>query len=673
MAKRGGSRNLTPGVQSYATSGEAGMTRRATMATIVESTILPGCPDLGAYFNSVVETSRDCIRVLSVDGVVEYMNARGQELFEIEAFERNRLRPWTELWPPESREMLSDAVRRAAAGEVARFRAHCPTAKGTSKWWDTDVCPIRDADGAIIRLVATSRDVTADVEATCFMDTILQLLPALLLVKNARDGRYVLVNKTAEDVLGLTADELIGKSVFDLFPAAEAEKFAREDRDVIASRQLSVEQDELVTTKLRGRRYFSTKKMATYGDDGPQHIVTIAEDVTERHEASEALKVALAQAEQANTSKSAFLANMSHEIRTPLNGIVAVADVLARAGLEPKHRELVELICTSSETLERLLSDILDLARIEAGQISIEAGVFDLGVTIRSIANLFKMRADEKGVALVTTVEPDVDGMVGGDLVRVRQVLTNLLSNAVKFTDQGKVELTVQRTEGDVVRFTVTDTGVGFDSGDKERVFGRFQQADTSITRRFGGTGLGLTISRELADLMGGVLDCESVPGRGSTFWFEAPLPRHGQAADVPAPHGQETWEPLRVLVADDHPTNRKVVELLLADYAEVVSVENGREAVDAALSDRFDVVLMDMQMPVMDGLSAVREIRSREPADSRMPILMLTANALPEHVAAGQEAGADGHLNKPITAAALLEAIDAIVHAGPDAAANAA
>jgi PAS domain S-box-containing protein len=633
----------------------------------------PAYPDLGAFFHSVAETSRDCIRVLSVDGVLEYMNARGQALFEIERFEENQSRIWAELWPDESQDLLRDAVKRAAAGEVARFRAHCPTAKGAARWWDTDVCPIRNAQGEIIRLVATSRDVTADVETASFMDTVLQLLPALLLVKNARDGRYVLANKAAEDVLGIPAQDLIGKSVFDLFPAAEAEKFAREDREVVDSRTLSIEQDEQITTKSRGRRYFSTKKMATYGDDGPQHIVTIAEDVTERHEASEALKIALAQAEQANASKSAFLANMSHEIRTPLNGIVAVADVLSRAGLDPKHSELVDLICTSSETLERLLSDILDLARIEAGQISIEAGSFDLGSTVRSIANLFKMRADEKGVALTTTVAPDVEGMVAGDLVRVRQVLTNLLSNAVKFTDQGEVALMAERIAGDLVRFTVRDTGVGFNSGDTERVFSRFQQADTSITRRFGGTGLGLTISRELADLMGGTLNCESSPGRGSTFWFEVPLARQGKVIDLCAQHDQQSWEPLRVLVADDHPTNRKVVELLLADYAEVVCVENGREAVDAAFSSRFDVILMDMQMPVMDGLTAVREIRRREPEHARVPILMLTANALPEHVAASHQAGADGHLNKPITASALLEAIDTIVHPLPEVSASAA
>jgi CheY-like chemotaxis protein len=359
---------------------------------------------------------------------------------------------------------------------------------------------------------------------------------------------------------------------------------------------------------------------------------------------------------------------MSHEIRTPLNGIVAVADLLSRGNLAPAELELLEIIRSSGDALSHLLADILDQARIESGQIAIESAPFQLGDVARATAALCRLSADERGVPIEVVLAPELDQLVLGDAVRVRQVLTNLLSNAVKFTDTGKITLTGERTGGDTARFTVRDTGVGFDEDTRTRIFGRFQQADNSITRKFGGTGLGLTISRDLAELMGGVLDCESRPGVGSTFWFEAPLP----PAEVevspalpltqvgPAPgQAAPTDRVPRILVADDHPTNRKVVELMLSAHAEVISVVNGAEAVTAFREGDFDVVLMDMQMPVMDGLTAVREIRRLEAGQQRTPIIMLTANALPEHVAASLAAGADRHLEKPFTTHALTSAIN--------------
>jgi PAS domain S-box-containing protein len=499
------------------------------------------------------------------------------------------------------------------------------------------------------------------VERQAFFDTILQLLPAMVMVKDAKDGRYLLVNATAEDVLGISAEEMLGRSVFDLFPRKEAVKFTDEDAQVIASGEMKVEQEEAITTRTRGQRYFITKKLATYGEEGARYVVTVGEDVTERHEAEAALRKALKAAEEASLSKSTFLANMSHEIRTPLNGIVAIADILSRAELPAKAQDLIQIIQASGETLERLLSDILDLARVESHQITIEVAPFHLGELARATAALARLRADEKGVQVEVRLDAQVDRVMAGDMVRVRQILTNLLSNAVKFTAAGRVLLTISRTEAESVRFVVEDTGVGFDQDAKARVFGRFQQADDTITRRFGGSGLGLAISRELVELMGGVLDCDSVPGAGSTFWFEIPL-EPGEAVDArQAPRGASVQSANlpRVLVADDHPTNRKVVELMLEGHAQVVSVENGEEAISAFRSGAFDLVLMDMQMPVMDGLTAVREIRRCEDAAAHLPIIMLTANALPEHVAASLAAGADLHLDKPITAASLFAAID--------------
>ena len=377
------------------------------------------------------------------------------------------------------------------------------------------------------------------------------------------------------------------------------------------------------------------------------------------------LRAARRRAEDANRAKSEFLANMSHEIRTPLNGVVSMADSLTRRPLGPQEREMVELIRSSGVTLERLLSDILDSARIESGQVAIEPAPFDLEQTVSDIGALWRVKAEDKGVALEVDFDPALSGQFEGDAVRLRQILTNLVNNALKFTGKGSVRLSVAAAGGDRIAFRVSDTGVGFDREQRNRIFRRFQQADGSITRRYGGTGLGLAISTALVELMGGTLDCESTPGEGSTFWFDIPLPRveaTAVTASAPqAPARDVEGASLRILLADDHPANRKVVEIMLgATEMELVAVEDGRQAVDAFMAGGFDLVLMDMQMPVMDGLSATAEIRRYEAEHGlkRTPVLMLTANAMSEHVEAGRAAGADGHLTKPVTMAGLFDAI---------------
>ncbi len=370
-------------------------------------------------------------------------------------------------------------------------------------------------------------------------------------------------------------------------------------------------------------------------------------------------------ADLANSSKSEFLANMSHEIRTPLNGIVAMADTLRRSDLADREQEMVEVIRSSGITLERLLSDILDTSRIESGKVTIETVPYHLGEAVRSIGLLWTPSAAAKGVDLSVDLDPALDVTILGDPVRLRQVLTNLISNALKFTETGSVRVEGVATAAGM-RFTVTDTGVGFDDLQKARIFARFQQADGSITRRFGGTGLGLAISRDLTEMMGGSMDCRSRPGEGAAFWVDLPFEPAADVAASPEASVEEAQTQttgLRILLADDHPANRKVVEIMLGESeVELSVVEDGKQALDLFAERTFDIVLMDMQMPVMDGLSATRAIRALEQArgQARTPLVMLTANALPEHVEAGREAGADGHLAKPITMATLFAAIEA-------------
>jgi signal transduction histidine kinase/CheY-like chemotaxis protein len=366
-----------------------------------------------------------------------------------------------------------------------------------------------------------------------------------------------------------------------------------------------------------------------------------------------------------NRAQSEFMANMSHEIRTPLNGVVAVAEALARTELTGPQTELVDIIRTSGETLERLLSDVLDLAKIETGAVAIENEPFQLADAIRSTAALHRPRANEKGIELRLLIDPRAESTVVGDQVRLKQILTNLLSNAVKFTKVGGVTLEAAPAGDDGAWwFIVEDTGVGFDPSMRERIFGRFQQADGSVTRRYGGTGLGLAICKQLSELMGGDIEAHGRPGAGARYRLILPLPPHaaplapagGKALPHPTPERR-----LRVLLADDHPTNRRVVEVLLGELdVELTATENGLEACEAFETSPFDAVLMDMQMPVMDGLTATRRIRAFEAREGLAPtfVVMLTANALRDHQEASLAAGADLHLPKPIEAAKLFAAL---------------
>jgi len=382
------------------------------------------------------------------------------------------------------------------------------------------------------------------------------------------------------------------------------------------------------------------------------------------------LRIAQHRAELASQSKSEFLSNMSHEIRTPLNGVVGVADLLASAGLPERERRMAELIRDSGRTLERLLSDVLDLAKVEAGQLMIEEAPFQAGDLVRAVAELHRPKAEAKGLALNTRIAPELESWFLGDSVRVRQILTNLTSNAVKFTETGSVSIIADSPAAGLIRLSVSDTGVGFDAAAKSRLFARFQQADGSITRRFGGTGLGLSICRQLATLMGGTIDCESTPGRGSKFWFEAyfasAADSHGQPEDEALSLPEE--RALHILVADDHPTNLIVVRMMLEQLGiDISTVVDGAEAVEAAAHGGYDVILMDMQMPVMDGLEAVRRIRQREAntGAQRTPILMLSANAGADHRDESRLAGADGHVAKPITLASLTVALAEVLGDG--------
>ncbi|GAA0868578.1 hypothetical protein GCM10009116_05960 [Brevundimonas basaltis] len=499
-----------------------------------------------------------------------------------------------------------------------------------------------------------------------------------LLVIRDLEGRIVRVSRSWQTALGHSPAEMRGKVLLDLV----------HPQDLPATREGVVEVEnrrpgDPVLGQINRYRHKDGSyrtlewRAQRFGD----RIYAVARDVTDRVAAEQALLDAKAAAEAANRAKSDFLANMSHEIRTPLNGVIGIVDALSRTPLSDEQSEMVGLIRSSGDTLERLVSDILDVSKIEAGQLTLECRPFDLEEALEPLA-MNRARAEDKGLAFHVHRSPEARGLFLGDSTRIRQVLGNLLSNAVKFTAEGAVSVSVEvwsddpegRGPGHQLALTVEDTGVGFGSAHAARLFDRFNQADGTITRRFGGTGLGLSICRSLVEMMGGQIEARSTVGAGSRFRFVLPLKRACSLADYDARETEaapttlpEAGRALRVLLAEDHPTNQRVVQLILVSQgAEVVIAGDGAQALTAFEAGPFDVVLMDMQMPVMDGLSATRAIRELEArtGQTRTPVVVLSANAMAEHREEALAAGADIHVAKPITAASLLAGIEAVIGA---------
>jgi signal transduction histidine kinase/ActR/RegA family two-component response regulator len=475
-----------------------------------------------------------------------------------------------------------------------------------------------------------------------------------------REGRYVLWNERYAEIHPQSADLFaVGRRLADALRAGAG----RGDHPDAVGREEAWLAEQLAFLDNPGQRH--EQRLA----DGRWVLIEerrtrdggaigLCIDVSDLKGQVAVLETALQRAGSVNRSKSEFLANMSQQIRTPLNSVLSMADVLARSALDPGQRDAVESIVASATQLHRVLGDLLDLSRLETGQIQIRPAAFALSELLDEVMADHQPAARAKGLVLEASARLALGAEVVGDPVRLKQVLNHLVGNAIKFTERGFVELSV--TPGDGAhdyRFEVRDSGVGFAPDQAERLFGAFEQADGAHS----GAGLGLTLCRQLAGAMGGAITAAGHPGRGAIFALTAPLAAVEQTRPAREHTQQAAGGAPRVLVVDDNDVSRKLVELILKTIAaDVVAVENGLEAVRAVEQARFDLVLMDLQMPVMDGLTAIRRIRAFEAAGQRprMPIVVLSANVMPQHLEASAAAGADGHIGKPVSVEQLIAAV---------------
>ncbi len=672
-------------------------------------------------YRALVETTTDLFCQVDDDGCYIYLSPSYREALGYEP-EELLGRPAVELIHPDD-----VAGVLAAFGErqgMIQFRVRHKS--GEWRWIESGGRAVPVGGQSLVGNVV-SRDITerkraesALREANAVLRGVLDAATLVSVIATDLQGTIAVFSRGAERMLGYAAEEMVGKATPEIFHLrSEIEAYAAElaaelglDRP---SAGMSVFFHEV------RRRGFAEREWTWVRKDASQLTVNltitamrdaagaitgfvgVAADVTERTRAVLEMQRAKETAEAASRAKTDFVANVSHEIRTPLNGILGMTELVLDTELTGEQRECLELARAAGESLISVISDVLDFAKIEARRLELDAVGFSLRGLVGELVRLLTVRARQKRLQLVAEVAPEVPDALIGDVVRLRQVLMNLVGNALKFTAEGEVRVQVSLgdpqapdpsgTHGEpaepaslVLCFAVRDTGIGIEPDKQRVIFEAFEQADGSTTRRFGGTGLGLAISRDLVALMGGRLWVESEPGVGSAFAFTARLrPQPAALADdvgseirpvAAAGNGRPSRH---VLVVEDNLVNQRTLAHLLERHGHRVSVAaNGRECLRALADQPFDIVLMDVQMPEMDGLEATREIRRLERSEglgaagsegARLPIVAVTAHASPEDRKRCLEAGMDAHLTKPVRSAELLAAIEALGVPQPDAA----
>jgi PAS domain S-box-containing protein len=559
------------------------------------------------------------------------------------------------------------------------------------RWYTPRIAPIRDAQGKITSVLGIARDITERKQAeeverisNSRYRTLIEALPQKIFQKD-QNSVYVACNENYARDLGIAPAEVPGKTDYDFFPRELADKYRGDDTAIMASGKTE-EFDEAYLEDGEERFVHTVKTPVTDEDGNVIGILGIFWDITERKRAEEKLAAAYRQleetnnelrraiaqtndlaiqAEKASIAKSQFLANMSHEIRTPMNAIMGMAELALDTKLTSEQREYLIAVRESANSLLDLINDILDLARVEAGKLDLEFIDFHLRDSLGDALKVLALRAHEKGLELAYEVCPEVPDVLRGDPRRLRQIVTNLVGNAIKFTEQGQVVVRVEaesETEEEVgLHFSVADTGIGIPEDKQRIIFEAFAQVDGSATRRYGGTGLGLTISGQLIAEMGGRIWVESKVGEGSTFHFAVPL---GRGKPVPAlPAQPSDMKNLPVLVVDDNTTNRGILAHMLTNWGLKPRTTGEAQEALAAMREAtqtgqpFALVLLDVQMPGMDGFAVAQQIKD-DPELAGTRIIMLTSSGRRGDAARCRKLGVSGYLTKPVKQSELWEAI---------------
>lgn len=502
---------------------------------------------------------------------------------------------------------------------------------------------------------------------TLFINTLLNSASAPIFYKDT-EGCYLGCNKAFEDFIGLPQAEIIGKTARDISPPSLGQVYRDRDRELFLSGGNQVYESEVKTPD--GIKNVLFHKAVFSDAQGKQAgLVGVITDITGQKRIEEELRSAKKAAEAAAETKSQFLANMSHEIRTPMNGIMGMTELLKGTPLEEEQREYTDVISSSANALLTVIDDILDFSKIEAGKLDIELIDFDLRTTVDSVNNLLSPRAQEKGLEYICIFDSSLPAYLQGDPGRIRQILINLLGNAVKFTNSGEITLKIEAENGDdsaeacPVRFTVEDTGIGIEQERINHLFEAFTQADNSITRRYGGTGLGLAISNRLCGMMGGKLEVKSEPGKGTVFQFVIPFLKSSKEVSVPSDIPPDVLKGKRILVVDDNETNRKILSGELKGWGCSVGLEEAGEAAlkvlkkDQNEGNPWDGVILDLQMPGMDGAELGRRIKS-EPGISSLVMIIMTSITQRGAAKEMEAAGFCGYLTKPVKSSVLWETL---------------
>ncbi len=651
---------------------------------------------------SVIDTIVEGVVAIDENGIVDLFNPAAERIFGYGASEIVGQNV-NMLMPDPYRTEHDDYLRRYLKTGLWRVIGLGREVSGQRK--DGNIIPIYLSVGEIFlpqgrRFVGVIRDISeikraererknAEEELQKLSQAVEQSPVAVIIAKP--DGAIDYVNPRFTEITGYTAAEVWGQNPRIL----KSDRMPSEEYQFLWNAITSgmVWHGVFYNKKKNGELYWASASISPIRNAAGSitYFVGMQEDITSLKMTELALQEAKEAAEAANVAKTEFLASMSHEIRTPMNAIIGMAELMAETPLNPEQQQYLELFRSAGENLLSLINDILDLSKVESGRLSLDASPFNLGEVAEKACDVADIRAREKNIELVCRIAPEVCQSLVGDAARLQQILLNLLGNAIKFTEAGEVvmevsremEITDQQEDQDcLLHFTVKDTGIGIPQEKLNSIFERFTQADSSTTRRYGGTGLGLTISRQLSELMGGRIWVESTVGKGSVFHFTARFRKQQGLEEsgtmkmalekrmVPAaaiknhdPAVPPDQRPLRILLVEDSEDNRFLMIAYFKHTAYHVDIaENGEIAVERFKAGDYDLVLMDMQMPVMDGYTATRIIRSWEEAQGRRhtPIIALTAFALKEDVEKSIAAGCDIHLNKPVKKAKLLETIAA-------------